>query len=210
LASPKAGGKLKAGRTGRPPADVTSDSFGGRLRAARIKKGYKSAQAFADAMQVERPTVNRWEGNIVAPPNYAIARINQLLGTNFTRPAIDKTKKEVSRDLSPLLLPKGLVEMLDEAARQSPRKLTRDQVGSEIITKFLPTWKADEHLGLSADSTRPENNSESRLNPGVYPHIVPHPSSPRTAEEGGPGTRPEITARTQSPTHGRERRTKDR
>lgn len=85
-------------KTGRPALPADKGSFGDQLREARKACGYQSAKAFADALQVERPTVNRWESNIIVPPPLAMAMINQLLGTNF--PVIKKSKKGAAKKMS--------------------------------------------------------------------------------------------------------------
>jgi transcriptional regulator with XRE-family HTH domain len=82
-------------RTGRPALPVEEKTFGAQLREARKAAGYPSAQAFADALNIERPTVNRWEANKVGPPPLAMAQINQLLGTNF--PIVKQTKKKAAK-----------------------------------------------------------------------------------------------------------------
>jgi transcriptional regulator with XRE-family HTH domain len=130
-----------SGRTGRPEEDVDPKSFGGQLRNAR-KKLY-SAESFAEAMEVRRPTVVRWETNQAVPPASAFDRINHLLGTKFTRPsrarrpkgspkAAGKTASQtkLAKQLIAALVSEGLIDI---ATPEKQRRLER------FVSKHMPT-----------------------------------------------------------------------
>lgn len=61
-----------------PPHQHTT--FGGWLRAARLAAGYRSQEAFAEAIGAHAVTVNRWETGALRPQAHRHARIAEVVG----------------------------------------------------------------------------------------------------------------------------------
>lgn len=55
---------------------------GQRLKERRLKKGFKSQKAFAEALGTDQSTVGRWEAGLFLPATSYLEKIYSLLGTD--------------------------------------------------------------------------------------------------------------------------------
>jgi transcriptional regulator with XRE-family HTH domain len=60
--------------------DELRAQWGRNLQRARLRAGYKTQQAFADALPCTRAAVTAWEAGKTAPSRASRARIAEVLG----------------------------------------------------------------------------------------------------------------------------------